>query len=47
MEMRVTLKEAIQQVLQNAAPPPSTEAATLFRIIDPLLLAMGYSPHGN
>jgi hypothetical protein len=40
----VSLREAIQKVLEHATPPPPSEAATLFRIIDPLLLAMGYSP---
>ena len=40
----MSLREAIQKVLEHASPPPANEAATLFRIIDPLLLAMGYSP---
>lgn len=40
----MTLRQALAQVLQYATPPPSSEAATLLRIIDPLLTAMGYTP---
>lgn len=38
------LRTAIVTALEHAAPPPANEAATLYRIIDPLLAAMGYSP---
>ncbi len=40
--MREHFAEAIEQALTASKPSPSNEQETCFRIIDPLLLAMGY-----
>lgn len=40
--MREHLVEAVQAAREASIPPPSNEQETCFRIIDPLLKAMGY-----
>ncbi len=37
------LRTALEAARRDATPPPATAAATLFRIIDPLIRAMGYA----
>jgi hypothetical protein len=39
----MSLREAIQSAVLQADPAPTSEATTLFRVIDPLLLALGYA----